>query len=112
MNEYLIDPSWFYWISVADSLRILFIFFIVLSCVIMLFSTLFLSEDLIKFENWKKVLIISSIFTLIGASGIIFMPAKETLIEMEVARLATKNNINWTVKSVKGIIDYVIGAIK
>ena len=112
MNEYLINPSWFYWVNVADSLRGLFIVFTILSGVVILVSFLFLIEDLVEFKHQKKILIIGGILALICILGIIFMPAKETLIEIEVARLATKDNINWTVESVKGIIDYVIGAIK
>ena len=112
MNEYLINPSWFYWISVVDGLRGFFIVLGICSGAITISSILFFAEDLIDIKQWKKISIIGCIFILISILGAILLPSKETLIEMEVARLATKSNIDWTIESIKELIDYIVDAIK
>ena len=39
---------------------------------------------------------------------VIFVPSKETMIEMLVARFATRSNIALGVEQVKEIVDYII----
>lgn len=42
----------------------------------------------------------------------IFIPGKQTSVEMLVAKTATFDNVNWTVQQVKEIIDYIVNALK
>ncbi len=42
----------------------------------------------------------------------IFIPGKQTSVEMLVARTATFDNVDWTVQQVKEIIDYIVKALK
>lgn len=42
----------------------------------------------------------------------IFIPSKQTSIEMFVARTATFENVDWSVQQVKEIIDYIVTALK
>ena len=41
-----------------------------------------------------------------------FLPSKQTSVEMMVARTATFDNVNWTVQQVKEVIDYIVSALK
>lgn len=110
--EYYIDPSWIYWINVVTSLNTAIIIFMVFISLFAIFVLPFIAvEDLIEESTFKKLEITSSIIFIICIFGLIFIPSKETLIEMEVARLATKSNIELTVDSIKGIVDYIVETI-
>ena len=41
-----------------------------------------------------------------------FVPSKEALIEMQVARFATYENAEWTLDTVKAAVDYIVESIK
>ena len=53
-------------------------------------------------------LIVGGVLVLIS----IFIPRKQTSVEMLVAKTATFDNVNWTVQQVKEIIDYIVSALK
>jgi hypothetical protein len=84
-----------------------------LSCLIGL--PLYYSDEVYDDEDkkafWKiaKKLIILCIVLWIVC---IFIPSKETLIEMQVAKYATYENAEWTVENVKQAVDYIINALK
>lgn len=42
----------------------------------------------------------------------ILIPTKDVLIEMAVAKIATKENVGLAVEKAKEIVDYVVKAIK
>lgn len=42
----------------------------------------------------------------------VFIPSKQTSIEMMVARTATFDNVDWSVQQVKEIVDYIVNALK
>jgi hypothetical protein len=37
----------------------------------------------------------------------VFVPDKQTMIEMQVATVATKTNVEWTVEQLKVVTDYI-----
>lgn len=41
----------------------------------------------------------------------IFVPNKDTLVEMQIAQVVTKSNIELTVESIKDIVDYIVQSI-
>ena len=43
---------------------------------------------------------------------LVFIPNKQTIIEMMIAKKATYDNVSWTIEQVKEAVDYVISAIK
>lgn len=53
-------------------------------------------------------LIVGGVLVLIS----IFIPGKQTSVEMLVAKTATFENVDWTVQQVKEIIDYIVSALK
>ena len=110
--EYYINPSWIYWINVVGSLHIAFIIFMFISGVLMLFGFPILwAEGVIEPKTFYKSEIISGVIIIISIFSIIFIPSKQTLIEMMIANAATKGNIELTGEVVKNIVDYVIETI-
>ena len=70
-------------------------------------------EDDIKHNRIIKKWMIASIATgLIMIIVSVFIPSKQTSVEMLVARTATFENVNWSVQQVKEIVDYIVGALK
>ena len=127
MNGYIINPSWFYWISVVNGLRAVLIVCAVITLVYAAYIAIEYSIDgdpeehtLPAFKaaaqqskdrynkNFKKC---SALF--IGLLLIVvFIPSKDTLIEMQVAKFATYENAEWSVETVKSAVEYIIEAIK
>lgn len=42
----------------------------------------------------------------------VFIPSRETLIEMQIARFTTVENAEWALDAVKSATDYIVSAIK
>lgn len=114
--NYFIDPSWFYWIKVISGVQDACI---VLSILLAIVGTSLLIVGLVEL-NWDEevsgnrfirvalIIGIVFIFTLLGS---IFIPNKETLIEMQIARYATKENVDVTIESLKSVVDYIVESI-
>ncbi len=112
MNGYIINPAWFYWVSVVDGIKA--IMFIIAAILLIGIGIVFLlsmidvdfSEDI----NRKTILkvAIAGVACLVIA---IFIPSKEILIEMQIAKYATWENAEWTVDAIKDAVDYIVDAI-
>lgn len=127
--NYIINPVWFYWISVVDGIKGALICSLILSMVIsFIFFTIIMvdyrdeaynpeawgvSESTItEYKMFRKYLIISVIVLAVSAIGLIFIPSKNTLIEMQIAKYATYENAEISVESIKSAVDYIVNAIK
>ena len=42
----------------------------------------------------------------------VFIPPRETLIEMQIARFTTVENAEWALDAIKSATDYIVSAIK
>lgn len=60
----------------------------------------------------RRWMITTAVIGLVLVIASIFIPSKQTSVEMLVARTATFDNMNWTVQQVKEIIDYIVSALK
>ena len=116
MNGYIINPSWFYWVNVIEGTGIVATILAIMAtllCVIGLplyyVDVAYDDEDEKKFWKIAKRLIIICLVLWIIC---IFIPSKETLIEMQVAKYATYENAEWTVETIKQAVDYIINALK
>lgn len=113
--NYIINPAWIYWIKVVDTIkRLCFIsaigaVIVVIIAVVCAFDSTFSEKERIAARKISKVLL-PIIFALIIVS--IFVPSKETLIEMKLADVITTENLNIGIESVKGILNDIISAIK
>lgn len=114
MNGYIINPARFYWVDVVDAVKC----FAIVSAIILLLGAglvgFMFMDDVFADERKRfgkiipKVAIVGVIFLLAA----IFIPSKETLIEMQVAKYATWENAEWTVDAIKDVVDYIANAIK
>lgn len=114
MNGYIINPTWFYWINIADGIKIIVSLLAVASLVASFLSALISLDDTDtatskKFEKMALKMFIVAIVCIIIS---LFIPSKETLIEMQIAKYATWENAEWTADAIKDLVDYIANAIK
>lgn len=112
--NYIIDPMWFYWISVIDRFKV-FACCLDIVCVIgagVSFGCHFdaWDDDAGKtLMKWFRIFLIAfAVLSLL----LIFVPSKNTLIEMMIARNATTQNAETAVEAIKSAVDYIINAIQ
>ena len=128
MNNYIIDPSVFYWVNVFGSLQIVFAIFgtiLTLSGIGFLIGWFMYHNEKSYYDTeseyyirakrnekwckrWAMALLIIGIPLILVS---IFIPSKQTGIEMMVAKTVTFENVDWTVAQVKEIIDYIVSAL-
>lgn len=118
---YIIDPKWFYWLNTMDNIKI----FTYISTILLGCATLVIG--IISLVNWEaginygpddadykqamrlfKILKKMIPFLIISAIAAVFVPSKNTLIEMQVAKIATVENVEWTVDSIKEVVNYIV----
>lgn len=113
MNGYIISPAWFYWVDVVDAINC----FAIISAIILLLGTglvsLLFMDDVFgnERERYSKILPKTAIVGVIFLLAAIFIPSKETLIEMQIAKYATLENVEWTVDTIKDTVDYIVNAV-
>lgn len=125
---YIINPMWFYWISVADK-----ICEATCSLAILLFissATAYIAAAALKFNaldddgfdrecpsyivgaKAQRVATVLAVLAVILLAISTFIPSRETLIEMQIARFTTVENAEWALDAVKSATDYIVSAIK
>ena len=124
--NYIINPSWFYWLGVVNSMRgfmlaafIVAIIVIGVALIIITWNMSMIREFPSLSDDERKVVrfFTRALKVAIGvcvASGLflVFVPSKETLIEMMIAKQATYENATWTVDALKNAVDYIVQAIQ
>jgi len=121
-NEPVISPNFFYWLQVIDVTRgilgILFILLFILTCCLWLFfgyAWLASTDDEFPDEDKRKVKILLKVvttITLIDFAFLAFIPSKQTLIEMEVAKHVTAKNLQEAKKEFIRFVKDIAKAIK
>lgn len=114
--NYIIDPMWFYWVSVVDGFRgaIAVVTAILVVVTIVLFVVAFFWKSGGDDDPAKAVTKKACTFMVIAAvCGLLMIaiPSKQTLIEMQVAKFATYENAEWTVETIKQAVDYIVEAV-
>lgn len=125
---YIINPIWFYWLSVVDRACQL-----VHTAAILLFLlsvALFVAAAFCKYAavysntvdeecfeyvtgaKMQRIATVVAVLAVIMSAIYAFIPSRETLIEMQIARFATVENAEWTLNAIKSATDYIISAIK
>lgn len=124
--NYIINPSWVYWLGVVESMLhfmvaafVLSIAFVVASAIIIPVNISVIREfpDISDGERktvqfFTKALKIAIGVLVISGLVLVFVPSKETLIEMMIAKQATYENATWTLDALKSAVDYVVQAIQ
>lgn len=124
--NYIINPSWFYWLGVVNSMRGFMLVAFVVAIIIIGVSLIIIPVNVKLIQDYPSIcdderkavrFFTKALKIAIGvcvAAGLflVFVPSKETLIEMMVAKQATYENATWTVDALKSAVDYVVQAIQ
>ena len=124
--NYIINPSWFYWLSVVHSMRDFILTAFIVSIIIIVVALIIIPVNVKLIQNYPSIsdderkvvrFFTKAMKVAIGvcvASGLflVFVPSKETLIEIMIAKQATYENATWTVDALKSAVDYVVQAIQ
>ena len=112
MNGYIINPAWFYWVSVVDAIKAI-MFIIAAILLIGVGIALFISMIDVDFDEDanKKTMLKVAIVGIACLIIAIFIPSKQILIEMQIAKYTTWENAEWTVDAIKDTVDYIVDAI-
>lgn len=118
MDTPIINPWFFYWISFADKIQVIFVVGIIVSAVFMIATAIVWlaeSECYGGEEHRKKYLplIKKAVFWLfVSLSLMVVFPDKSTLIEMAVAKNVTPATIEAGKDAIKSSADYIFERIK
>lgn len=124
--NYIINPSWFYWLGVVNSMRgfmlaafIVAIIIVGVALIVIPWNTYIIrefprvSDDERKtLQFFTKALKVAIGVCILAALFLVFVPSKDTLIEMMIAKQTTYENATWTVDALKSAVDYVVQAIQ
>lgn len=124
--NYIINPSWFYWLGVVHSMRGFMLTAFIVSIIVIGVSLIIIPVNVKLIRDYPSIsdderkvvrFFTKALKVAIGvciASGLflVFVPSKETLIEMMIAKQATYENATWTVDALKSAVDYVVQAIQ
>lgn len=124
--NYIINPSWFYWLGVVESMRHFMIAAFIISIAAIIVAIIIVPVDIRMIHEFPdmsdderktvqffaKALKIAIVALVISGLILMFVPSKETLIEMMIAKQATYENATWTLDALKSAVDYVIQAIQ
>lgn len=115
-----INPMWFYWIEILENLNIAMI---ILSAALVVTGIVYIvtgkTDVDIPFneeDQQKGLRHISIGIKLCVASAAlvllcVFIPSKQTMIEMKIAQFATKENGEFIINSIKETVDYICGKL-
>ena len=124
--NYIINPSWVYWLGVVESMLHFMVAAFVLSIAFVVASAIIIPVDISVIREFPdisdgerktvqffaKALKIAIGVLVISGLVLVFVPSKETLIEMMIAKQATYENATWTLDALKSAVDYVVQAIQ
>lgn len=115
---YYINPIWFYLMNVSVGIKVFLCILgsVLLVCSMVAFIFWITDVDITDLEDdekkigklFKKIIIASVITLLIG----IFLPSKETCIEMMIASQVTHENVAATKEEIYELIDYVTDKVR
>lgn len=123
MSAPVIPPSFFYWLSVCDGLSIVSAAAAVVSVLTAIGCGIayFAEKDFADSFNDEKsarsaaalLRMLRILLFVIPCSVVcaVFIPSKQTLLSMTVAKFATYENAQLTVDAIKEAVDYIVQAI-
>lgn len=125
MSGPIINPAIFYWIGVSSAAQTFFVVAVGTAICVLIVAAIIISMEasLIKtfprnneenfkaLNTWKKILKYSIIVVIIGSLLCVFIPSKQTLLSILVAKYLTYENATWTLESVKEAVNYIVNAV-
>ena len=131
--NYIVNPNWFYWLQLLSNIRGIVIAISVLISIGLIIAIVAaianyvmgyeyrnqIDEDGEPYDsNWCNYLLVKKFVKILFPITIVFLiismfiPSKETLISMMIAKYATKENLGMTVEGIKSAVDYIVNAMK
>lgn len=124
--NYIINPSWFYWLGVVNSMRGFMLAAFIVALIIVGVALIVIPVNVKLIQDYPsisdderkvvrfftKALKVSIGVCIVAVLFLVFVPSKETLIEMMIAKQATYENATWTVDALKSAVDYIVQAIQ
>lgn len=124
--NYIINPSWFYWLGVVKSMRGFMLAAFIVAIIVVGVSLIVIPVNVKLIQDYPsisdderkvvrfftKALKVGIGVCVVAALFLVFVPSKDTLIEMMIAKQATYENATWTVDTLKSAVDYVVQAIQ
>ena len=117
--EQIVNPAFFYWASVFSGLKVAFVF-LTIGCLVLLACMFFYydseycgwdddDEMAIAFrKNMNKI----AVAIIVMAVIFIFVPSKQTMIEMQIAKMATGDNISAVIQKITEVAKEIIESAK
>lgn len=118
MSDYIINPMWFYWLNVIDTLKSALVSvgstfaFISVALFIIFIANAWVEDELKTVVPFVKKFIPVVIISVSLCTISIFIPSKTTMIEMELARHVTYTNAENAKEDIREIVDYIIEKAK
>ena len=120
MNGPIISPGIFYWIAVLSHVKGILLASFILSIIAFLVFlggviwNHYSDKDSDYNNHYLKLYrkLTKTSFSIAVLSGLvyIFIPSKETSVEMLIAKYVTYENTQWTLEKIKEAVDYIISA--
>lgn len=119
--EPIISPFFFYFINLVDNVWGVSIAAAIVSgvavCILLVCCACETDNDCEPFSDvynnhYKKITRRSILVCAISVAICLFVPSKETMIEMAIAKNVTTQNIELAKDSIKGVIDYTIESVE
>lgn len=105
----VINPMWFYWLQVIDTLRGVMCAVSIIDALAIVISLLIgYVEELFDDKPWRRGMLIMAAVLATSVFTLIFVPSKKTIIEMMIARQVTAENIGAGVDAIKAAVDYIV----
>ena len=111
MSEYIINPAWFYWVSVFSAIKYLAIGFAIVGFIIagiafpLIGSEMCGDDEVAAWKKWlKRTIVALSVSVLLA----VLLPSEETMYKMMVAKYITHENVTLSVEAVKNAVDYIV----
>ena len=113
---YIIAPKLIYWINTFHNIQTALLVIAIFGGIVLGIVTVALAiegEDglLNDYSKMKKKCIVGWIAESAIILALVFLPSRKTIIEMMVARIATRENIDLTVDGLKSVVDYIAETI-
>jgi len=120
MNGPIISPGIFYWIAVLSHVKGILLACFILSIIAFLtflggviwnhYSGKNSDYNNHYLKLYRKLTKTSFSIAVLSGLVYIFIPSKETSVEMLIAKYVTYENTQWTLEKIKEAVDYIISA--
>lgn len=112
--HYIINPWVFYLLYLADSTKVVCVFFLILF-VFGIVAYCFMYDDFLdgdKYPSPGTILRKFKIPLILSVVLIVFVPTSETVYKMLIASQVTTENIDTAKETIQDVADYIVDAVK